>query len=115
SGSNNVSVLLGNGNGTFQTAVNYATGTSPVSVLVAPLTSGGTPGIFTANTVSNNVSVLLGNGEGTFQTATNYALNAGATAPNSIAGADLNGAGVLDLVTANSLSNDLTVLLPPYI
>jgi hypothetical protein len=113
-GTDNVSVLLGNGNGTFQTAVNYAVGTTPVAVLIADAYGSGTEDIVTANSGSNNVSVLAGAGNGMFATSTNYALGAGATAPSSIAAGDLNGAGVLDLVTANAKSNNLTLLLPPY-
>src|SRR5262249_12324724 len=42
------------------------------------------------------------------------ALGSGAAAPISIAVGDLNGAGVPDLVTANALSDNLTLLLPPF-
>jgi hypothetical protein len=111
---NNVSVLLGNGDGTFHAAVNYAVGAAPVALLVTDANGDGRQDIVTANNGDNNVSVLAGNGDGTFATATNYALATGATAPTSIAAGNLNGAGVLDLVTANSLSNNLTLLLPPY-
>ena len=71
--SSNVSVLLGNGNGTFQAAVNYGAGTYPHSVAVGDFNGDGKPDLAVANYGSNNVSVLLGNGNGTFQTAVNYA------------------------------------------
>ena len=70
--SNNVSVLLGNGNGTFQAAVNYAAGTYPSSVAVGDFNGDGKADLAVANCASNNVSVLLGNGNGTFQAAVNY-------------------------------------------
>ncbi len=70
--SNNVSVLLGNGNGTFQAAVNYAAGTSPCSVAVGDFNGDGKADLAVANYSSNSVSVLLGNGNGTFQAAVNY-------------------------------------------
>src|SRR5229473_1795573 len=70
--SNNVSVLLGNGNGTFQAAVNFPTATAPRSVAVGDFNGDGVQDLAVANTVSNNVSVLLGNGDGTFQTARNF-------------------------------------------
>ena len=70
--SNNVSVLLGNGNGTFQAAVNYGAGSEPLVGGGRGLQRGrqGRPG--RGQLLSNNVSVLLGNGDGTFQAAVNY-------------------------------------------
>ena len=65
--SNNASVLLGNGDGTFQQAVNYATGTNPNWVALADLTATGrwiSPSPIWA---SSTISVLLGNGDGTFR------------------------------------------------
>ncbi len=109
-----VSVLIGNGNGTFQAAVNYAVGAAPSSLLVRDANGDGKPDVVTANEGDNNVSVLPGNGDGTFGTATNYGLAAGATAPVALAAGDLDGAGVPDLVTANSLTDNVTLLLPPY-
>jgi hypothetical protein len=111
---NNVSVLLGHGDGTFATAHNYSVGTTPVGLLVTDVNGDGHPDIVTANNGSNNVSVLTNSGSGTFGSATNYALSTGATGPGSIAAGNLNGASALDLVTANNLSNDLTLLLPPF-
>ena len=66
-GSNSVSVLLGNGNGTFQTAMNYTTGLSPSFVAVADVNGDGKPDLVVANENGASVSVLLGNGNGTFQ------------------------------------------------
>ena len=64
--SNTVSVLLGNGDGTFLPAVSYPVGTSPITVKIADFNGDGKPDIFTVNSDSS-VSVLLGNGDGTFQ------------------------------------------------
>jgi len=94
SGSNNVSVLLGNGDSTFQKAVNYGVGTAPVALLVNDANGDGKQEIITANNGSNNASLLTGNSDGTFGTATTYALATGATAPSSIAAGDLGGAAV---------------------
>lgn len=73
SGSNTVSVLLGNSNGTFQTQATFATGSAPKSAAVADVNADGNRDIIVANSGSNTVSVLLGNGDGTFQTQTTFA------------------------------------------
>ena len=65
--SNTVSVLMGNGNGTFQPQQTYAVGSRPYSVAVADLTGDGKPDIVTTNYGGNSVSVLLNNGDGIFR------------------------------------------------
>ena len=105
--SDTVSMLLGNGDGTFQTQQRFAVGDSPNAVAVADLNGDGKLDVVTANG-SDDVSVLLGNGDGSFQAQQRFAAGDG---PNSVAVADLNGDGRLDLVTANSGSDDVSVLL----
>ena len=51
--SSDVSVLLGNGDGSFQTAVFFAAGASPRSVAVADLDGDSVPDLVTANTAFN--------------------------------------------------------------
>jgi len=67
SGSNTVSILLGNGDGTFQTHVDYPTGTSPTSVVVGDFNGDGILDLAVTNQDDNTVSILLGNGDGTFK------------------------------------------------
>jgi len=102
-----VGVLLGNGNGTFQTAVLYGTGAIvPNSIAIADLNGDGIPDLAIAHSstsatnVNGGVSVLLGNGNGTFQAAVIY--NSGAITANSVAIKDVNGDGIPDLVVANT-------------
>src|SRR3989442_1694874 len=64
-----VSVLLGNGDGTFQPAQTFGAGSGAVSVAVGDVNGDGRPDLAVANNYSNDVSVLLGNGDGTFQPA----------------------------------------------
>jgi hypothetical protein len=105
-GSNTVSVLLGNGNGTFQAAKTYGVGSAPNSVAVGDFNRDGKLDLVTANDQDNTVSVLLGNGDGTFQPAKNYATG---QSPVSVAVGDFN--GKLDIVTANYGDNTVSVLL----
>jgi hypothetical protein len=96
--SNNVSVLMGNGNGTFQAAANYSVGSGPYSVTTGDFNGDGKLDLAVANQTSNTVSVLLGNGNGSFQGAVNYGTGTG---PSGVAIGDFNGDGRTDLVTAN--------------
>jgi sugar lactone lactonase YvrE len=104
---NTVSVLLGNGDGTFQPQVSYAVGTSPERVLVADFNGDGVLDLVVANTGSNNLSVLLGNGDGTFKTQATYA----AASPVGLGVMDLNHDGFADIVAGDYYSNTMSVLL----
>jgi hypothetical protein len=103
-----VSVLLGNGDGSFRTAVNYAAGSAPNSVAVGDFNGDGISDVAVANALSNDVSVLLGNGDGSFQPARNFDAS---NAPCSVAVGDFNRDGVPDLAIANCYANDVSVLL----
>ena len=88
--SKNISVLLGNGDGTFAAAVNYAAGDDPSSVTTGDFNGDGKTDLAAANSDSDNISVLLGNGNGTFAVAVNYAAG---DAPFSVTTGDFNGDG----------------------
>src|SRR5262249_20596713 len=89
-----VYIALGNGDGTFQTPVQYAAGTNPHWIDVGDLNGDG----FTDVVVSNRAGavMLFNNGDGTFapqQTLTKDFVY-------SVAVADMNGDGNADVVLA---------------
>jgi uncharacterized protein (DUF2141 family) len=116
-GDNSAGVLLGNGNGTFQTAVTYSTGgtNSPNAIAVADVNGDSKLDLLTASSgVSvGAVGVLLGNGNGTFQSVASYALGIvgrGITL-TGIAVADVNGDSKPDVLASNSSDSVVGVLL----
>ena len=102
-----MSVLLGNGDGSFQTAVNYASGGQSTQALaIGDVNGDGKFDVVLADfCVSNSscqvgqISLLLGNGDGTFQPATTF--NSGGTYTRNVVLADLNGDGKLDVLAAS--------------
>jgi len=105
--SSGVAILLGNGDGTFQPAVNINLATSPYSVASADFNGDGIPDLAVTNPNSNNVSILLGNGDGTFAPAVNYAVGTG---PSNIVVGDFNGDGKPDVAVTNSASGTVSIL-----
>jgi hypothetical protein len=101
---NTVSVLLGNGDGTFRNDPNgpLQVGGFPSSVAVGDFNRDGVPDLAVANSNDNTVSVLLGNGDsgGTFQAATSYPAG---PFPSAVAVGDFNGDGAPDLAVATDL------------
>jgi hypothetical protein len=105
--SQQLDVLLGNGDGTFQPAVSYSSGGEvPESVVVADVNGDGKPDLLVANwwqsfqhVQNGSVGVLLGNGDGRFQPPVIY--GSGGYGAASVAVADVNRDGKPDLVVAN--------------
>lgn len=107
-GNNTVSVLLGVGDGTFPTHVEYPVPGHPSGVLVADFNGDGKLDIATIDPFQSEISILLGNGDGTFQGHQEYLTG---THPVAFATADLNGDGKLDIVVADFNDNKVAVLL----
>jgi hypothetical protein len=103
-----VSILLGNGDSTFQTHVDYATGMNPTSVAVADFNNDHVPDLVVTDYATNQISILLGNGDGTFQPHMEYATETG---PISVTAADFNHDGNQDLAVAAYNDNRVSVLL----
>lgn len=100
-GSQNISILPGKSDGTFQAPVNIALSSAPLTLVVADLNHDGKLDVAVTN--ASGISILLGKGDGTFGVPADMALG---SAPFWIATGDVNGDGVIDLevsVTGNVL------------
>src|SRR5438876_1002608 len=93
--STGLSVILGNGDGSFQSAVSYQVGSEPYSVTLGDFNQDGAPDFAVSNYVGNNVVVFVGLGDGSFHLSQD--VNTG-NGPVSLAAGDFNGDSKLDLV-----------------
>ena len=101
-GSDDVSVLLGNGDGTFQDQVRYAAGSGPIALVAGDFNGDGRTDLAVANHGSGDVSVLLGL-NGTFTAPGPFAIN-----PHAIPlVTDLSGNGADDVMVINGAGDIL--------
>lgn len=106
-----ISVFMNNGNGTFTTKVDYAAATTaPDGMGSADLTGDGKADIVVANafTGSSVVSVYANNGNGTFAARQDATAN---NQPFSVAIADYNKDGKLDVATGNNSTPGISVYM----
>lgn len=96
------------GNGTFQTAANFAAGNDPRGVAIGDFNGDDISDIATSDKLDNRVSISFGNGNGTFKARISYATG---TTPMNLIAADVTGDGVEDLFTANYASETVSVLI----
>lgn len=107
-GSNDVSILLGLGNGTFGPlpALTYAVATLPAAITSADFNGDGYPDLATTSYSGAAVNVLLGNGFGGFNQAPGSPMG-GRFGGKSIAVGDFNGDGKLDLANGRDAGVDI--------
>jgi hypothetical protein len=106
--SQSVSILLGNGDGTFSPAVDYNAGSVPYSVSTGDFNGDGKSDLAIADSGSCSVSILLGNGDGTFGPAAHF--NTGSV-PSSIITGDFNGDSKTDVAVANGGTYTTSILI----
>jgi len=111
--SGSFSVLLGNGDGSFQNAVNYATASKPLRLTGGDLNGDGKTdlAVIYASTLKGapgGVELFLGDGTGKLATGTFYLSGQG---PADLADGDFNGDGAQDLAVVDGGSTTLCVFL----
>ncbi len=70
-----VSILLGNGDGSFQPATNFSAGKMPESIAIADFNGDSKLDIVAVSEGANVLNLLYGNGDGTFQAPATVALD----------------------------------------
>ncbi len=113
-----VSILLGDGTGSFTPAATLPVGYSPYAVAVGDFNGDGVLDLAVANSCGNDplcnnspgtVSILLGDGTGSFSAAATSPITVGVN-PRFVAAGDFNGDGSLDLAVANFNDDTVTIL-----
>ena len=107
-GAGAVSILMGNGDGTFQSPILYPAGNSAGSIAIGDFNGDGKADVAVTSYIDNVVNIFLGNGDGTFRGPVSYATG---SYPNSVAVSDFNGDGVPDLVVADDFAGAVSILL----
>jgi hypothetical protein len=101
-----VSVLMGNGDGTFQPGTFWTADSGTAWVSVYDFNGDGNLDIVATAWKASTISILFGNGNGTFQPPVNYPAG---SVPHSVAIADYNGDGIADLAVGNLYSANVNI------
>jgi len=104
-----VSILLGNGDGTFQPQQQINVGTAPRGVAVLDVDGDGDMDFINTNYGNGNLSILLNDGSGTFGAPSYF--EGGGLGERSLATGDMNNDGLLDLVIGMINSGEIVVNL----
>src|SRR5579862_6341108 len=106
SGTDSVFILLGNGDGTLQPAVQYSVGLDSQYLVSGDFNGDGILDLAVTNGGDANVSIFPGNGDGTFRLQPAIGVGIG---PRHLVAGDFNGDGKLDLAIA--AQTDIEILL----
>ena len=108
SGNNNMTILLGNGQGGFTSAGIISTGSGPNKVIADYFDGDQNFDLAVVNSGSDNINILLGNGGGVFSQSD---LVSAGDQPKSVISADINDDSINDLLTANSGDNTISIFI----
>ncbi len=110
-GSSNLTILLGNGNGTFNSS-STPTGNAPYEVVPADINFDGKMDVMVSNALDNTVSVLFGDGAGGFTQATGSPVSTSpGTDPQSMCLAAFTGSHEIDIAVANYATSNVSILV----
>ena len=110
-GNGSISALLGNGKGTFQSAVNTTVGTRPRYFAAGDFNRDGKQDLALSQTISdNNLRILLGNGSGGFSSQSTLSMGVEA-APRGVISADFNADGYLDVAVSSVAGDNVSIFL----
>jgi hypothetical protein len=106
---NTVSILYGNGDGTFPPKRDLPLPGGPFDVRIGDLNGDGKPDLVVTDAApaANTLSIFIGHGDGSFASPVNYPLPVNPTAVRLV---DINADGKLDVLTSNFDSNNVSVL-----
>jgi len=107
-GSDSVSVLLGDGTGSFISHTTYSVGYGPFGIVAGDFDVDGILDLVVTNIGDKYVSVILGDGTGGFRGHKDYLVGNG---PRGVVTEDFNKDGYLDLAVTNHDDHDVSVLL----
>jgi hypothetical protein len=110
-GANTISILLGNGDGTFKSAADLQTGSVPFTVVAGDFNRDGHVDLAVTldNNNGNGINVFLGKGDGTFTLSASNPPTG--SEPAGMTVGDYNGDGLLDLAVVNAGNATVTILL----
>ncbi len=107
-GSDNVSILLGNGFGQFTAGMPVLVGDAPSSIVTGLFNNDAFTDLAVASVGNDNIAIKLGDGNGGFSGTSTVATGMD---PRAIAEGDFNGDNKMDLISANTASSTVSILV----
>ena len=110
-GTDNIGVLLGKGDGNLNDMITYSTGvgSAPYFVAIGDFNNDNHSDIVVSNSETDDIAIFLGYGNGTFAVRKTFSTGA-RSRPYALAVADFNHDNLLDIVIANSGTNNVLIL-----